>query len=191
MRLTATWAWISMGLLAVACSDEEPDPVVNEDIAWMVGCVRGTMCTADLQPHSQQSDTETPFEVSCAKNGSFLNITVRDPGVSTEEAGLTGKDARFGSELNIFNIDRNAGTCNVDVREMTPVDIKPVAYRAACGSGCTLNVLTPRDEWEFVAELSCDALRPGGNTVENNPSFTLSHAADKTRAVQISVANCD
>ncbi len=191
MRLTAAWAWISVGLLAVACGDEDPAPVVNHDIAWVVGCEKGT-CGSGLTRHSMEADPKTPYQVSCSRNGSFFNFTVRDPGVTEEEAGLDpDRDARYGSELTVRNIEASTGGCNVDVREQAPGDQVPISYRAPCGSGCTITVLGAEGNWDFIAELLCDGLRPSGNTAEANPHYSLSHVESKQRPVLVKLANCD
>src|SRR3954468_24074880 len=83
MRVASPWAWIAVGLLFGACSDEKPSPVVNDDISWHVPCVSGD-CGFGLPEHSQQGDVDTPFTTTCGKNGSYFDLSVRDPGRDTE-----------------------------------------------------------------------------------------------------------
>lgn len=190
MRVTTAWAWISLGLLAVACGDEDPDPVVNEDIAWIVGCA-GSDCGSSLTEHTQANDPKTPYEVSCSRSAGYFNLKLVDPGVTTDQAALDGElTARHRSELHVTNIDKS-GNCNVKVVEQGYTESAPYPYQAECGRGCTVKVLAEQAGWDFVAEVLCDDLRSYGSKVDKNPAYTLSHPSSKERPVVVKLANCD
>src|SRR5690349_5807086 len=145
----APWAWISVGLWVGACSDEKPSPIVNEDINWLVGCEEGK-CGSGLTTHSQEGDLDTPFTVTCGRNGPFFNLTVRDPGRDTEFVTAEGDTIlpRYPSVLRVTNINES-GSCDVEVEERDVGASGAVPYRASCGDGCTLEARGAEDGWDF------------------------------------------
>jgi len=190
MRIASRLALISVGLFIGACSDDKPGPIVDEQIAWQVGCASGK-CGSSLAAHSQAMDLDVPFEVACGPNGSYFDITVFDPGRSTEMTTDQGlQPARFPSTLNIRNIDRASGSCNVEVVEKAPNDSSAFSYRGRCGKECTLDVGSAGQGWDFVGTLTCDGLTAEGNDVADAPRFSLTEPGSGD-PITIKVGNCN
>jgi hypothetical protein len=185
----APWAWISVGLLFGACSDEKPSPIVNEDISWIVGCVSGK-CGSGLTSHSQEGDLDTPYTTTCGHNGAFFQLSVRDPGRSAEFETPEGDIIlpRYPSTVRVTNITEN-GDCDVEVSEQDVGASGEFKYRASCGEGCTLDVQGAQENWDFVGELSCDGLTAFDNATEGAPRYSLSQTDGSP--VLIKVGNCD
>jgi hypothetical protein len=189
MRVASPWAWISVGLLFAACSDEKADASVNEDINWQLGCESGK-CGAGNDPRSPSYDPETPFIVKCGENGAFFELSIRDPG--REKAGTTteGEDipVRTRSTLKITNITEGGG-CDVELVERGLNDSAEIEYQAECGSGCELDVQGAQEGWDFVGELSCDGLTAFGNTATDAARYNL--LQNNGDPIVIKVGNCD
>jgi len=188
MRVASPWAWIAVGLLFGACSDEKPDAIVSEDINWLLGCERG-QCGSGLTTHDQASDLETPFTVQCGKNGTFFNVSVKDPGRTMNHLTPEGEEipARHPSTLRVSNI--SGATCDVELVEQDVGASAPIRYQAKCGAGCELNVRGAQDGWDFVGELYCDGLTAFGNDAEGQPRYNLKQTNGDP--VEIKVGNCD
>ncbi len=189
MRVASPLAWIAVGLLFGACSDEKPGAIVNEDISWLLGCEQG-QCGSGLTTHSQSNDLETPFTVVCGNNGAYFDISVRDPGRTTEFVTVDGDtiSPRNPSVLKITNVTEG-GSCDVEVLERDVNASDPIPYRGKCGKGCELNVLGAQENWDFVGELTCDGLTSFGNDAEDSARYNLKQPGGGP--VLIKVGNCN
>jgi hypothetical protein len=189
MRVASQLAWISVGLFFAACSDEKPAPIVNEDIEWHVGCEEGK-CGPGLATHAQAVDLDKPFSVICGRNGSFFEISIRDPGREDLFVTAEGEEInpRPPSVLKLTNVTE-AGGCDVEVSERDINEIDPIPYQAKCGKGCELENRGAEEGWDFVGELTCDGLLAFGNDAEDAAKYNLKQ--NNGDPVLIKVANCD
>jgi hypothetical protein len=137
-----------------ACGEEDPDPLVNEDIAWQLGCGETGGPTCGSYPGHDQTKSEDGFSVTCVKTSVGLDITITDPGSSAAN--------RPRSELRIRRLDPEANTCSVTVSDSQTINSQAFTYTGECDMGdCTVAGSTGGD-WDFDGTLHCEKLVEDG-----------------------------
>jgi hypothetical protein len=168
----------------LACGEEHPNPLVNEDVSWQLGCgesAGGENCNT-FRAHIQDSEkVKDPFVVACKKVSTGLEITLTDKGDAEE--------SRPSSVLKIENLDPKTGSCSVFVTERSAItDAQDFHFSGQCSSGdCEVSGKTGGD-WDFEGTIFCKNL-----TTENGEvaPHTLIKGASIDKPVQLAVDNCD
>lgn len=184
MRVFSRIATLSLGvsLFAGACSDEEPGPVVNEDLTWQV-CrlnVNGG-CERSESFHTQ--DMETDFKVACKQSAGLWEFTITDPG------SPTGTIGRRSGSLRVRAINPNTLDCTVEARDANENNDQ-IPFTGACKSECTMNILGNDGNWDLALSISCNRLRMNG--LQNSAPYSLSASASNVNTpVTVRLGNCD
>lgn len=172
-------------LLGGACGDDKPGAIVDDGISWHVRACEGGAGCGSYFAHIQAEEDEN-FRVSCSiGKTSGLRITLSDPGFPGD--GI--KPQRPPSTLTIENADVATQNCNVTLQEASMYQFARETWRGGCprsGSGCTLTG-GPRDGWDFVGTLFCDAIL---NT-RNNLTYELGSGTAPGAPIEIAVDNCN
>lgn len=167
----------------LACGEEHPNPLVNDDVSWQLGCGEsgGGNCNT-FRAHIQDSEkTKDPFTVSCEKTSTGLKIILKDKG--------DAEQSRPASELKIENLNPKTGSCSVFVSERSAVsDAQDFDFSGQCANGdCEVSGTTGGD-WDFQGTIFCSNL-----TTENGEvaPHTLIKGASIDKAMELAVDNCD
>ena len=168
-----------------ACGEEEPGVLVNDNIAWQLGCESSTVSCTTFRGHSQASATrpEAKFKVTCEKASSGLNIRITDPG-----------DYAMGipqSVLSVTALDVESCDCTVTVTERSSVDGPEFTFTGTCAAGdCELGGADAAG-WNYNGTLKCT------NLTDPTNAATAPHTLQKPDqtpgqvvAIDLAVDNC-
>lgn len=187
MRVFSRIATLSLGvsLFAGACSDEDPGPVVNEDISWQVCRLNANTgaCERSETLHAQAQDMENDFQVACKQSAGLWEFTITDPGNP-----LASPPRRSGS-LRVRTINPNTLDCTVEARDANENNDQ-VPFTGACKAECNMTMLPNDGDWDLALQISCNKLRMNG--LQNSAPYSLSSAAaNLNQAVTVRLGNCD
>ena len=167
----------------LACGEENPTPLVNDDVSWQLGCGEGVAGCNTYSLHDQASEKVTdPFTISCKRNstGGF-SITITDKGDS--------EVSRPSSVLKIENLNPKNGSCSVFVNERSKLtDAQDFKFAGQCGNDDCEVTGSTGGNWDFEGTIKCS------NLVEENqsqPPHTLVKSALSGSPVSLAVDNCD
>jgi hypothetical protein len=182
MRVFSRIATLSLGvsLFAGACSDEDPGPVVNEDLTWQVCRLRADgSCERSENFHTQE---DADFKVTCKQSAGLWEFTITDPG----NPMVTGR--RSGS-LRVRAINPKTLDCSVEARDANENNDQ-VPFTGACKQECNMTVLNNDGNWDLALSISCNRLRM--NSLQNSAPYSLSASAGNVNTpVTVRLGNCD
>jgi hypothetical protein len=163
----------------LACGEENPNPLVNDDVSWQLGCGEsaGDTC-ASFGAHTQNDErVKDDFVVSCTKGSSGLNVTITDPG-----------DRAANRARSVFKVERlnaKAGSCTVTVTDSLMIDDFPITFRGQCGDGDCEIQGSDSGDWDFDGTIFCKSL-----TNDGEDAHTLSKGGT-TQPMVLKIDNCD
>jgi hypothetical protein len=167
---------ISVAVSLWACGEEDPGVLVNDDIAWQLGCPSGVTGCTSFHGH-RQKDVEEEFKAGCDKNSGGLDVRIEDPG--------SAADNRPGSVLKIEGLDPKTGTCgSVTVTEAPDLEANEGDFGGSCEAAECVITGGADEGWNFKGTIECNNLVDG----QGNPR-TL-QAPGGGGGVPLAVDNC-
>jgi hypothetical protein len=168
----------------LACGEEHPNPLVNDDVSWQLGCgdSAGDQACNTFSLHDQGSEkVQKPFVVACKKLTTGFEITLTDKGDAAA--------SRPSSVLRIENLNPKTGSCSVFVNERSQLtDAQDFKFSGQCSAGDCEVSTTNGTGWDWEGTIKCTNL-----TTENGEvaPHTLVKSALSGSPVSLAVDNCD